>query len=190
MRCGPAPLRAIKEGHVYLNYDIPFIFSEVNGDRVHWKVVISVSVMSILTVRCSVLCAYQYLSDSLVLWPSCGEVGVMAKLVVERWVLWPTCGEVGVMAYLWRGGCYGLLVERWVLWPTCGEVGVMAYLWRGGCYGQACCGEVGVMAKLVVERKVLQYTFFSKAGVITRTIFNWHFSDHYREMGHVSLWGN
>ena len=38
MRCGPAPLRAIKEGHVYLNYDIPFIFSEVNGDRITWRV--------------------------------------------------------------------------------------------------------------------------------------------------------
>ncbi|XP_076448843.1 protein-glutamine gamma-glutamyltransferase K-like isoform X2 [Babylonia areolata] len=37
MRCGPAPLRAIKEGHVYLNYDVPFVFSEVNGDRVYWK---------------------------------------------------------------------------------------------------------------------------------------------------------
>ncbi|XP_048752164.2 protein-glutamine gamma-glutamyltransferase K-like isoform X2 [Ostrea edulis] len=38
MRCGPAPLKAIKEGHVYLNYDIPFIFGEVNGDRVQWVV--------------------------------------------------------------------------------------------------------------------------------------------------------
>jgi hypothetical protein len=38
MRCGPAPLKAIKEGHVYLNYDIPFIFGEVNGDRVRWVV--------------------------------------------------------------------------------------------------------------------------------------------------------
>lgn len=38
MRCGPAPLTAIKEGHVYLNFDIPFIFGEVNGDRVQWVV--------------------------------------------------------------------------------------------------------------------------------------------------------
>ncbi|XP_012943258.1 protein-glutamine gamma-glutamyltransferase K [Aplysia californica] len=38
MRCGPASMRAIMEGHVYLNYDVPFIFSEVNGDRVNWKV--------------------------------------------------------------------------------------------------------------------------------------------------------
>ncbi|XP_062606397.1 protein-glutamine gamma-glutamyltransferase K-like [Saccostrea cucullata] len=38
MRCGPAPLKAIKEGHVYLCYDIPFIYAEVNGDRVQWVV--------------------------------------------------------------------------------------------------------------------------------------------------------
>lgn len=38
MRCGPAPLTAIKEGHVYLNFDIPFVFGEVNGDRVQWVV--------------------------------------------------------------------------------------------------------------------------------------------------------
>ncbi|OWF50628.1 protein-glutamine gamma-glutamyltransferase K-like [Mizuhopecten yessoensis] len=38
MRCGPAPLKAIKEGHVYLNYDVNFILSEVNGDRVNWRV--------------------------------------------------------------------------------------------------------------------------------------------------------
>lgn len=37
MRCGPAPLKAIKEGHVYLNFDVPFIYSEVNGDKVNWK---------------------------------------------------------------------------------------------------------------------------------------------------------
>ncbi|KAK3799550.1 hypothetical protein RRG08_019350 [Elysia crispata] len=38
MRCGPAPVKAIKEGHVYLNYDTAFIFSEVNGDKVAWRV--------------------------------------------------------------------------------------------------------------------------------------------------------
>ncbi|XP_076113269.1 protein-glutamine gamma-glutamyltransferase K-like [Mytilus galloprovincialis] len=38
MRCGPAPLRAIKDGHVYLNYDVGFVFSEVNGDRIVWEV--------------------------------------------------------------------------------------------------------------------------------------------------------
>ena len=38
MRCGPCPLKAIKEGDVYLPYDTGFMFSEVNGDRVWWKV--------------------------------------------------------------------------------------------------------------------------------------------------------
>jgi hypothetical protein len=41
MRCGPAPLRAIKEGHVYLNYDVGFILSEVNGDKIVWQVNVS-----------------------------------------------------------------------------------------------------------------------------------------------------
>ncbi|CAE1321062.1 TGM1 [Acanthosepion pharaonis] len=38
MQCGPAPLKAIKEGQVYLLYDVSFIFAEVNGDRVSWMV--------------------------------------------------------------------------------------------------------------------------------------------------------
>ncbi|XP_060071611.1 protein-glutamine gamma-glutamyltransferase K-like [Ylistrum balloti] len=38
MRCGPAPLKAIKEGHVYLNYDVGFVFSEVNGDKINWQI--------------------------------------------------------------------------------------------------------------------------------------------------------
>lgn len=38
MRCGPCPLKAIKEGDVYLPYDTGFMFSEVNGDRIWWKV--------------------------------------------------------------------------------------------------------------------------------------------------------
>ncbi|XP_069113576.1 protein-glutamine gamma-glutamyltransferase K-like [Argopecten irradians] len=38
MRCGPASLKAIKEGHVYLSFDTNFIFSEVNGDKVNWRV--------------------------------------------------------------------------------------------------------------------------------------------------------
>ena len=29
MRCGPAPLAAIREGNVYLGYDTKFIFAEV-----------------------------------------------------------------------------------------------------------------------------------------------------------------
>ncbi len=38
MRCGPAPVSAIKEGHVYLGYDTAFVFAEVNGDRITWLV--------------------------------------------------------------------------------------------------------------------------------------------------------
>ena len=38
MRCGPAPLAAVKKGHVYLNFDVGFIFAEVNGDKVEWEV--------------------------------------------------------------------------------------------------------------------------------------------------------
>ncbi|XP_013398584.1 protein-glutamine gamma-glutamyltransferase K isoform X1 [Lingula anatina] len=38
MQCGPAPLSAIKAGNVYYNYDTPFVFAEVNGDRIHWEV--------------------------------------------------------------------------------------------------------------------------------------------------------
>ncbi|KFP80699.1 Protein-glutamine gamma-glutamyltransferase 2, partial [Acanthisitta chloris] len=36
--CGPAPVKAIKEGDLQLNYDIPFIFAEVNADVVYWVV--------------------------------------------------------------------------------------------------------------------------------------------------------
>ncbi|XP_068120062.1 protein-glutamine gamma-glutamyltransferase 5-like [Hyperolius riggenbachi] len=34
--CGPASVKAIKEGEVHLNYDGPFIFSMVNADCVSW----------------------------------------------------------------------------------------------------------------------------------------------------------
>ena len=37
-QCGPAPLEAIKRGEVYLPYDTPFVFAEVNADRVNWQV--------------------------------------------------------------------------------------------------------------------------------------------------------
>ena len=36
MTCGPCPLAAVKRGHVNLNYDAPFVFSEVNADKVIW----------------------------------------------------------------------------------------------------------------------------------------------------------
>ncbi|CAL1532742.1 unnamed protein product [Lymnaea stagnalis] len=35
--CGPVPVAAIKLGEVTLPYDGPFVFAEVNADRVHWK---------------------------------------------------------------------------------------------------------------------------------------------------------
>ncbi|XP_039353705.1 protein-glutamine gamma-glutamyltransferase 2 [Mauremys reevesii] len=34
--CGPAPVKAIKEGELRLKYDIPFVFAEVNADVVYW----------------------------------------------------------------------------------------------------------------------------------------------------------
>ncbi|XP_069792515.1 protein-glutamine gamma-glutamyltransferase K-like [Narcine bancroftii] len=36
-RCGPASLVAIRNGMVYLMYDAPFIFAEVNSDKVYWQ---------------------------------------------------------------------------------------------------------------------------------------------------------
>ena len=30
------PVSAIREGNVQLGYDGPFIFAEVNADKVHW----------------------------------------------------------------------------------------------------------------------------------------------------------
>ena len=38
MRCGPAPVVAIKKGEVNLGYDAKFVFAEVNGDRITWSV--------------------------------------------------------------------------------------------------------------------------------------------------------
>ncbi|KAF6133295.1 transglutaminase 7 [Phyllostomus discolor] len=34
--CGPASVRAIKEGDVHLPYDTPFVYAEVNADEVIW----------------------------------------------------------------------------------------------------------------------------------------------------------
>ncbi|XP_010193224.1 PREDICTED: protein-glutamine gamma-glutamyltransferase 2, partial [Mesitornis unicolor] len=36
--CGPAPVKAIKEGELQLLYDTPFVFAEVNADVVYWVV--------------------------------------------------------------------------------------------------------------------------------------------------------
>ncbi|XP_014666133.1 PREDICTED: coagulation factor XIII A chain-like [Priapulus caudatus] len=38
MRCGPAPVNAVKKGDVYLPHDTSFLFAEVNGDKVYWVV--------------------------------------------------------------------------------------------------------------------------------------------------------
>uniref|UniRef100_A0A8C8S1P3 Protein-glutamine gamma-glutamyltransferase K n=1 Tax=Pelusios castaneus TaxID=367368 RepID=A0A8C8S1P3_9SAUR len=35
--CGPCSVEAIKNGQVYLKYDAPFIFAEVNSDKVYWQ---------------------------------------------------------------------------------------------------------------------------------------------------------
>ena len=40
-RCGPAPVKAIKNAEVYLPYDTGFIFAEVNGDKVRWELNLS-----------------------------------------------------------------------------------------------------------------------------------------------------
>jgi len=37
-RCGPASVKAVKNGEVYLPYDTGFVFAEVNGDNVYWEV--------------------------------------------------------------------------------------------------------------------------------------------------------
>ncbi|XP_073714185.1 protein-glutamine gamma-glutamyltransferase K-like [Misgurnus anguillicaudatus] len=36
-RCGPASLAAIRSGRVYLMYDAPFVFAEVNSDKIYWQ---------------------------------------------------------------------------------------------------------------------------------------------------------
>uniref|UniRef100_A0A8B9V7L0 protein-glutamine gamma-glutamyltransferase n=1 Tax=Anas zonorhyncha TaxID=75864 RepID=A0A8B9V7L0_9AVES len=36
-QCGPASRNAIKEGDVELDYDCPFVFAEVNADRMYWN---------------------------------------------------------------------------------------------------------------------------------------------------------
>ena len=36
MQCGPAPIKAVKEGEIYIGYDSSFVFGEVNADRVTW----------------------------------------------------------------------------------------------------------------------------------------------------------
>ncbi|KAJ8011743.1 hypothetical protein DPEC_G00061430 [Dallia pectoralis] len=35
--CGPASVTAIRTGQVYLKYDTPFVFAEVNSDKIYWQ---------------------------------------------------------------------------------------------------------------------------------------------------------
>ncbi|NXK87542.1 TGM4 glutamyltransferase, partial [Formicarius rufipectus] len=37
-QCGPCPVKAVKEGDVYLPYDAKFVYAEVNADQVYWIV--------------------------------------------------------------------------------------------------------------------------------------------------------
>ncbi|XP_030642757.1 protein-glutamine gamma-glutamyltransferase K [Chanos chanos] len=36
-RCGPASVAAVRNGHVYLKHDTPFVFAEVNSDKIYWQ---------------------------------------------------------------------------------------------------------------------------------------------------------
>ncbi|KAK7131862.1 hypothetical protein R3I93_018430 [Phoxinus phoxinus] len=36
-RCGPASVAAVRDGLVYLKHDTPFVFAEVNSDKVYWQ---------------------------------------------------------------------------------------------------------------------------------------------------------
>ncbi|XP_048867104.1 protein-glutamine gamma-glutamyltransferase K-like isoform X2 [Brienomyrus brachyistius] len=35
--CGPAAITAVRLGEVYIKYDAPFVFAEVNSDKVYWQ---------------------------------------------------------------------------------------------------------------------------------------------------------
>ncbi|NXS92834.1 TGM4 glutamyltransferase, partial [Jacana jacana] len=37
-QCGPCPLKAIRDGDVYLPFDSKFVYAEVNADKVYWVV--------------------------------------------------------------------------------------------------------------------------------------------------------
>nr|XP_039264838.1 protein-glutamine gamma-glutamyltransferase K-like [Styela clava] len=42
MRCGPMSINAIKQGLIFMDYDGPFIYAEVNGSKRHWlKTIVS-----------------------------------------------------------------------------------------------------------------------------------------------------
>lgn len=35
--CGPTSVAAVRSGQVYLKYDTPFVFAEVNSHKVYWQ---------------------------------------------------------------------------------------------------------------------------------------------------------
>ncbi|KAK2824912.1 hypothetical protein Q7C36_018839 [Tachysurus vachellii] len=35
--CGPSSVAAIRDGQVYLKFDAPFVFAEVNSDKIYWQ---------------------------------------------------------------------------------------------------------------------------------------------------------
>lgn len=47
--CGPAPVKAILEGHTDVKYDVPFVFGEVNADKITWMVMANGSKKKILS---------------------------------------------------------------------------------------------------------------------------------------------
>ena len=36
MQCGPCPLEAVRTGEIGIGFDTPFVFSEVNADRIFY----------------------------------------------------------------------------------------------------------------------------------------------------------
>ena len=36
-RCGPTSQIAVKNGHIHMPYDVPFVYAEVNADKLFWK---------------------------------------------------------------------------------------------------------------------------------------------------------
>uniref|UniRef100_H3DJU1 Protein-glutamine gamma-glutamyltransferase K n=1 Tax=Tetraodon nigroviridis TaxID=99883 RepID=H3DJU1_TETNG len=36
-RCGPSSLAAVRNGFVYLKHDTPFVFAEINSDKIYWQ---------------------------------------------------------------------------------------------------------------------------------------------------------
>lgn len=52
--CGPAPVKAVLEGHVDVKYDVPFVFAEVNADIVNWKILSNGSKIMLNSDTCEV----------------------------------------------------------------------------------------------------------------------------------------